>query len=100
MSDPGKLLEQTNRAMHAKNLLENELLVEAFSTLEKAYIERWKSTHIDDDKGRERLFVAINVVGKVRSHLEAIVNIDGKLAQAELNQIAEAGDRRKKFGII
>jgi hypothetical protein len=47
--------------------------------------------------GREKLFLAINVVGKVRDSLNAIV-ANGKLAQAELKSLAETAERRKLFG--
>ena len=45
------------------------------------------------------LFLAINIVGKVRDHLTAIVT-NGKLAQAELKELAQTAERRKRFGIV
>lgn len=100
MADEMKLTADIGRARRAQELLENELLVEAFEALEQAYISRWRATHIDDDKGREKLFVAINVVGKVRDHLSAIVNMDGKMAAAQLKGLAEDAQRKKRYGII
>ena len=49
--------------------------------------------------GREKLFLAINIVGKVRDHLTSVI-ANGKLAQAELKELAEAAERRKRFGIL
>lgn len=98
--DEHKLHRDAGRALRAANLLENELLTEAFAKLETAYIEAWRSSPAKDTDGREKLFLAINVVGKVRDHLTAIVT-NGKLAQAELNALAANEERRKKrFGII
>jgi hypothetical protein len=94
-----KLNQAAAKAVRAQNLLEHELLSEAFKGLEEAYTAAWRSTTIDDVSGREKLFLAINVVGKVRDHLTAIVN-NGKLAQAELKQLAETAERKKRFGII
>jgi len=49
--------------------------------------------------GREKLFLAINIVGKVRDHLNAVI-ANGKLAQAELKELAQVAERRKRFGIL
>jgi hypothetical protein len=49
--------------------------------------------------GREKLFLAINIVGKVRDHLTAVLS-NGKLAAAELKALADTAERKKRFGII
>jgi hypothetical protein len=97
--DEIKLGEVAAEAMRAQDLLDNELLSEAFKGLEESYTAAWRATTIDDLAGREKLFLAINVVGKVRAHLAAIV-ANGKLAQAELQELAQAAERRKRFGIL
>lgn len=98
MSDEAKLHNDAARAAQAQHILDNELLVESFKGLEDSYTAAWRSTKIDDVSGREKLFLAINVVGKVRDHLNAIV-ANGKLAQAELKALAETAERRKLFGL-
>lgn len=97
--DEGKLLEAQSRAARAQQLMEDELVVEAFNGLEEAYTLAWRQSSIEDVSAREKLFLAINIVGKVRNHLTAIVN-NGKLAQAELKQLAETAERRRLFGLI
>jgi len=92
------LSQAAAKAVRAQNLLDNELLAEAFKGLEDAYIAKWRSTTIDDVSAREKLFLAINVVGKVRDHLTAIVQ-NGKLAQAELKELAETAERKRRFGL-
>jgi len=99
MSDESKLRQDAARALRAQSLLDNELLAGAFKGLEEAYTSAWRATLIDDVAAREKLFLAINIVGKVRDHLAAIVN-NGKLAQAELKQLAETAERKKRFGIL
>jgi hypothetical protein len=99
MSDESKLQEAAGKAVRAQELLENELLAEAFSGLEDGYTAAWRATAIDDVNSREKLFLAINVVGKVRDHLTAVVT-NGKLAQAELKELAQTAERRKRFGIL
>lgn len=96
--DEIKLGEAAAKAMRAQELLDNELLGDAFKSLEESYASAWRATAIDDVAAREKLFLAINIVGKVRDHLNSIV-AGGKLAQAELKEIARTAERRKRFGI-
>ena len=96
MIDEHKLLRDKAAAVAAQALQENETLRNAFASLEQAYTEAWRTTKIDDVTGREKLFLAINVVGKVRQHLISIVS-DGKLAQAQLRELAETAERAKRW---
>jgi hypothetical protein len=97
--DELKVNNEMSRGTRAKALLDNELLNEAFTALEAAYIERWRATHIDDERGREKLFIAVNVVGKVRAHLSAII-ANGHIAAKQLDELARDAERRKRFGIV
>jgi hypothetical protein len=99
MTDESKLTQAAARAIRAQDLLENELLSEAFRSLEENYTAAWRTTGIDDTGAREKLFLAINIVGKVRDHLAVIIT-NGKLAQAELKELAQTAERRKRFGIV
>jgi hypothetical protein len=99
MSDEDRLDQAAARAARSQQLLDNDLLSEAFTALEQNYTAAWRATTIDDVGGREKLFLAINIVGKVRDHLGAIV-ANGKLAQAELKELAEVAERRRRFGIV
>src|SRR5215218_6100736 len=56
MSDENRLNEAAAKALRAQELLDNELLAEAFSTLEQSYIAAWRATTIEDVAGREKLF--------------------------------------------
>jgi hypothetical protein len=98
-TDESRLDQAVGRAVRAERLLADELLVEAFAALEEAYTAAWRSTTIDDTSCREKLFLAINVVGKVRDHLTAAVT-NGKLAKAELKELEQTAERRKRFGIL
>lgn len=99
MTDENKLIRDTGNGVRARQLLEDETLVDAFKVLEEAYVAGWRRTTIEDVAGREKLFLAVNIVAKVRDHL-AVVVTNGKLAQAELDDIARTADRKKRFGII
>lgn len=99
MTDEIALHKATAKAARAQELLSDDLLQEAFSGLEASYAFAWRSTMIEDVSAREKLFLAINIVGKVRDHLHRIVN-DGKLAAAELKALADTAERRKRFGTL
>lgn len=99
MTDESQLNAASAKALQAQELLDNELLIEAFKALEEGYASAWRSTVIDDVHGREKLYLAINIVGKVRDHLNAAV-ANGRLAQAELAELARTAERRKRFGIL
>jgi len=87
------------RGIRADVLLKDELLAEAFKALEDAYTTAWRSTNINDVAGREKLFLAINIVGKVKDHLSAAAS-SGRLAQAHLKQIADVAERKKLLRIF
>jgi hypothetical protein len=99
MVDEIALQKQINRAQKAASLLDNELLNEAFKTLEQSYIDFWRQTKPEDQLAREKAFIAVNVVGKIRDHLHAVIQ-HGSLAKAELNKLHVEADRKKRFGII
>jgi hypothetical protein len=99
MTDEDTLSQAASEGARARQLLENDLLAEAFKGLEESYTAAWRSTTIDDVAAREKLFLAINIVGKVRDHLTAIVT-NGRLAETELRQLAETAERKRRFGII
>jgi hypothetical protein len=96
MSDEIKLNRDKDRGARAEALLRNDLLIEAFASLDAEYVTAWRRTHINDVNARERLFQAVQIVGKVKDHLAKLVN-NGRLAQRELDEI-EA--KRKRFGIV
>jgi predicted metal-dependent hydrolase len=95
-SDEHKLNAAIARQARAQALIGDELLQEAFGRLEDRYIEEWRVTQFRDTDARERLWQAVNVLAKVKDHLGKIVG-DGKLAQREIEQLAQ---KRKRFGIV
>jgi len=99
MTEESVLEYAAAKAMRAQALLDDKILAEAFTTLEANYISAWRRTTIDDAAGREKLFLAVNIVGKVRDHLSAVI-ANGKLAQAELNELLQVAARRKRFGVL
>lgn len=93
MTDENKLIKDSQRGDHAARLMRDELLCEAFDALEKHYVEAMINTGVAerDSYYRDRLHQAVHATRKVREHLATVLT-NGKLAKAELNDIA--GRRR------
>jgi len=72
------------RGKRAEILLQDELLTEAFDTLRAEYIKAWETTGATHTDARERLWQALQIIGKVKTHLHSAVS-NGKLAHFELN---------------
>lgn len=98
MSEPDihKLDIAVGRAARAADLMRNEELTAAFKTLEDTYTQAWRSTTVDDVGAREKLFLAVNLIGKVQEHLAKVL-ANGRLAAHELRTIAEAAERKKAW---
>ena len=86
MTDEIALTKAAEQATHAAALLNDEMLQGAFKSLEDAYTQAWRGTLIEDVNAREKLFLAINIVGKVRDHLQKVLN-DGTMAKADIERL-------------
>lgn len=86
------------RGKRAELLLKDELLVEALDKLKASYIDGWEHSGARDSDGRERVWQAVQVLGKVREHLSIVMN-NGKLAQRELDDLAKP-QKSRLFGVV
>jgi hypothetical protein len=86
--DENKLIADSARAARAKALLEDELLNEAFNLYEAEIMKRWRDTGTAEAETfkRERLWLAVNLIGKIRDHLKYVIE-NGKVAKAHLAAI-------------
>ena len=62
-----------NREEEAKRLLQNELFVEAFDTLEKEVLLSWSRTGSADVSQRESCWLATRLLERIKSHITSIV---------------------------
>src|ERR1700750_1486340 len=95
MSDD-RLRDGISSAQGARELLQHEMLKEAFDSLQTDYMNLWKHTKPSEVEGREKIFIAWHVVGKVQEHLQRILE-NGKLAQIELDEMIAKQQRKKIF---
>ena len=61
------------REEHAKRLLNDELLKEAFDTLREELMNRWSHSGSTDLEARESIWLAIRLLEKIDGHLKSIV---------------------------
>ncbi len=85
MIDEHKLAQAVQRQAKAEELMRNEMLQEAFTSIDAAYVEAWRSC--PDPVVREQLFFGQGNLRKVREHLTRVVST-GKLAQREIEELA------------
>tara|TARA_R110000744_G_scaffold195851_1_gene314982 strand:+ start:168 stop:407 length:240 start_codon:yes stop_codon:yes gene_type:complete len=62
-----------NREEEAKRLLEHELFIEAFDTLEKELLLSWSRTGSNDVNQRESCWLATRLLERVKAHITSIV---------------------------
>lgn len=86
MSDEHKLLRDTDRALKARELLENDLFKEALVNIKAELIAAWEASSPRDTDGRERCWAAIQQLGRLRGYFETMI-IDGKLAKVQLDAL-------------
>ena len=78
--------KEVQLAKSALDLTENGAFNDAMKTLEAVYIKAWKDSPVRDEEAREKLYMAVGVLGKVQDHLQTHVD-NGKLHEASSKQI-------------
>ena len=61
-------------AAHAKRLLEDHILLEAFEQVEAEIYTEWRTTAIGDDKQRSDLFHTLKGLERLKARLQAILD--------------------------
>jgi len=78
--------EQWRRGEQARRLLDDPLLQEAFANVETALREAWAATLEDAASERERLWLTLKLLGRVRAMLVEAVET-GRLAALQTPRI-------------
>ena len=76
----------------AKEVLENEAFNAAFDDIEKEILNQWKQSPARDLEGREKLWLMLSLLGKVKLTLQSTLDT-GKLATAELKHQRSLAER-------
>jgi hypothetical protein len=75
------------KGLQAKELIENPILVEAFATLERKYLEAWRQSKPADQEERERLWLAVGILGEIQRHLRVVVD-NGIIAARDIDKLS------------
>jgi len=75
------------REGRARNLLQDELFVEALDTLEKDLTDTWTHTGVDDIEAREQCWLSLRLLERIRLHLTSIVDTGDMARKIEEYQI-------------
>ena len=78
-----KIDEQIRKGKQAQVLLQDPLLKTAFEDLLETYRQEIFNTNFTDDDKRRSLWMAYNMLDKIKGHLITIME-SGKLAQKDL----------------
>lgn len=79
------------RAEKAKQLLDNELFKESFSTLKEQLVAKAETVGINDKETQHSIILSMQLLKRIESHIVRHIN-DGKVAEFSLKQ------KRKLFG--
>ena len=81
-----KLRQAINAAEHAQQILDDQVLKDAWSGVEAELISMWKESKADDTEGREALYRELHSLKAVKARLERAIAA-GKLAEKELEHV-------------
>ena len=74
-------MDPITKANHAKRLLEDELLKEAFAEVERDIFEEWRMSAPADHEARSNMFHTLKGLERLKARLQAILD-DGLVAKS------------------
>ena len=80
---PDVLQFDSRREEHAKRLMQDELLIEAFDILRKDLLDRWSASGSTEVEARESIWLAMRLLDKIHGHITSIVET------GQMNKILE-----------
>ena len=77
------LIAETERGRQARLVLESQIYREAIDGLRAQLLSDWCNSQPGDIQGRERAWLAQNLLGKIESHLSSVMTT-GEMATLQL----------------
>lgn len=71
---------EISRGERAERLLKDELLIEAFETIDSAIIEKWRNGPLRDQEGAHELRLLMKCLTDLKGYIKEVVQT-GKLAR-------------------
>jgi hypothetical protein len=88
--------DEIRRGERARALLDDPLVVEALTALERAAVEDWRGSDARDVEARERAWLMLLLAQRFRAHFESLVE-SGRLASGRFAAL-ERERRFRRFG--
>ena len=80
-----QLRSEATRGSRANELMNDELMLEAFTTLDNRLTKEWADSPVRDTEGRERIWLMQKLLKNVDAHLREIATT-GRMANLQLEQ--------------
>jgi|TARA_Y100000296_G_scaffold84601_1_gene118278 hypothetical protein len=96
--DEHKLIRERERGEKAKRLLENELLVEAWTNIEEKLMVEWRATGPDEMPRREDCWRTLRLLNKLESVFKTHIE-RGEIAVKMIATVEEDA-KRKRFHVV
>jgi hypothetical protein len=78
----------------AKEVIENEVFVDAFTQIQNEVIEQWTNSPARDAEGRERLWTYLQMLKRLQAQLQQTME-SGQLARIDLEHKRTLVDRAR-----
>lgn len=91
-----QLQQELHRARLAREVTDNPVYQEAFSSLKADLMRGWESSPARDTEGREHLWLAVNLLGRIERHLQQVMET-GRMAELQLQQERSRVDQLKSW---
>ncbi len=93
----GKFRDERLRGEHARRLLEDGLLQEAFAKVDASIIGKWRNEETIGPENRERLWMMLGLLARVKAHIAEVAKTGELAAQslAEIEARKESGNERR-----
>lgn len=86
MNDEGKLREQASRGERARQIVEQEIVQEAFAAIDKTLVEAWKGSAADEERARENAYLMYRLFQNFKAQFTVAI-ATGEAAKKELLSI-------------
>ena len=94
-TEKSKLQKEVSKSNDAQAIIESPLFKDSIKKLKELYTDSLFKTGVNEEKTREKLWLAYQVVGKVEQHFIELVET-GKLASKQLEDF-RTNIKNKKF---
>ena len=79
-------MDDIPRAERARAICSDELVVEAFDTIEKTYLDKFRNSEPEDTEARETSYAMLRALQEFRGHFESVITT-GKLKREQLKKL-------------